>query len=390
MTPERISILFYKYMDGSATEAELLELSALTLLPANAPVLKNLEQEFWEKMQAVDYNLSEEEIEKLMNAIGRAKPATVRWLNWRRVAIAASIILCIGAGGYLLYFNMKKNNADEIVKKEQAPYDIKAPETDRATITLNDGSTLLLDSTVNEQTALQENIKLVKLTNGQIAYQAVDNKHAGVLQYNTLSNPRGSKVIEMILADGSHVWLNAGSSMAYPVANIGNERKVRITGEAYFEVAKDPKRKFLVEANGTTIEVLGTHFNVNSYDDEESIKITLLEGSVKISKTGTNALLQPGQQASVTNNIEVTNSADIDEVMAWKNGYFMFNRADIKTVMNQLSRWYDVDVVYEKGIPNINLGGEMKRDLNLSQVLKGLGKIGVNFRIEGKKLIVLP
>jgi ferric-dicitrate binding protein FerR (iron transport regulator) len=285
-----------------------------------------------------------------------------------------------------------------LAKKEEQPTiaanpptDIAAPTGNRATITLADGTKVFLDSAGKGQLAQQGTIKLIKLANGKIAYQPVDNGRGQSIAYNTLSNPRGSKVIDMQLSDGSHVWLNAGSSITYPVAFIGSDRRVELEGEGYFEVAKDAKRKFIVTANGVSTEVLGTHFNVNAFkDDGDDIKITLLEGSVKINNGNASGLLKPGQQALVAKEVKIVSDVDLHLVMAWKNGYFQFDKASLQNVMKQISRWYDVDVVYEGYNQPREFAGEIQRDLSLSEVLKILEKNKVHFRIEGKKLRVMP
>jgi len=300
---------------------------------------------------------------------------------------AASIILLLGIGSYFLL--AKKEKQPTIA--DNAPMDVAAPTGNRAMITLADGTKVFLDNVGNGQLAQQGTIKLIKLANGKIAYQPLGNGRGQSMAYNTLSNPRGSKVIDMQLSDGSHVWLNAGSSITYPVAFIGDSRKVELEGEGYFEVAKDAKRKFIVTANGVNTEVLGTHFNINAFkDDGQDIKITLLEGSVKINKGNATGLLKPGQQALVNNEIKIESDVDLHLVMAWKNGYFQFDRASLQNVMKQISRWYDVDVVYEGYNQPREFAGEIQKDLSLSEVLKILEKNKVYFRIEGKKLRVMP
>jgi len=309
-------------------------------------------------------------------------------------AAAASIILLLGAGAYFLFFN-RAEKPTEIVKTVLPDY-MKAPETNKAMITLANGQKVYLDSAVNGTLAMQGNVKLVKLANGQIAYQTASGETINEIKYNTLENPNGSKVIDMTLADGSQVWLNAGSSVTYPVAFVGKERKVSITGEAYFEVAPSispeggGKKPFIVKKGDAEVIVLGTHFNVNAYDDESDIKVTLLEGSVKVIKGSANSLLKQGQQAQVTNEVKVVNGADLEQVMAWKNGYFNFNSAGIRTIMKQLARWYDVEVSYEGNVPLQHITGEISRNVNASEVLKMLEYAGVHFRIEGKSIVVLP
>jgi ferric-dicitrate binding protein FerR (iron transport regulator) len=300
---------------------------------------------------------------------------------------AASILLLLGIGSYFLLTKKEKQPTIAV----NTPTDIAAPTGNRAMITLADGTKVFLDSVGKGQLAQQGSIKLIKLANGKIAYQPLGDGRDQSVAYNTLSNPRGSKVIDMQLSDGSHVWLNAGSAITYPVAFIGNDRSVELEGEGYFEVAKDAKRKFIVTANGVNTEVLGTHFNVNAFkDDGQHIKITLLEGSVKINNGNATGLLKPGQQALVANEVKIVSDVDLHLVMAWKNGYFQFDKASLQNVMQQVSRWYDVDVVYEGYNQPREFAGEIQRDLSLSEVLKILEKNKVHFRIEGKELRVMP
>lgn len=385
MAAERISNLFTRYMEGSATEAERFELSAMTLMAENIPLIKSLEQEYWEKMKESEGGLTGEEIEKLMRKIEMPKPAIVKSIFWRRIAIAASIILTLGAGSYFIFFN--KGKQSEIVKTT-LPNDIIAPTATKAIITLANGQIVLLDSLHSGTLAIQGNVNVLKTADGQIVY----NGSATTIEYNSLFNPRGSKVQPLTLSDGTKVWLNSESSIRFPTAFTGNERNVEITGEAYFEVAHEVARPFIVKDvnRGTAIQVLGTHFNVDTYSDEPAMKVTLLEGSVKVVKGTTINILKPGQQAQVGATVKIISTVDIDEVMAWKNGRFQFNKASLQEVMRQLARWYDVEIVYEGKIAPQQFGGKMQRDLKLSEVLDGLAKSQVHFRIEGKKVVVMP
>jgi transmembrane sensor len=183
------------------------------------------------------------------------------------------------------------------------------------------------------------------LNNGQVAYKVIGGKQSDVL-FNTLTTPRGGQ-FRLALPDGSEVWLNAASSIKYPTAFTGKDRKVEITGEAYFEIAHDASKPFKVRVNGMEVNVLGTHFNINAYHDEAFVNTTLLQGKVSLTKAGAVALLRPGQQARVDNtrSISVLNNVDVDQVVAWKNGYFSFEKADLQTVMRQIARWYDVDII---------------------------------------------
>jgi hypothetical protein len=234
-------------------------------------------------------------------------------------------------------------------------------------------------------------VYLVKLEGCKLAYKKNSGEISGKMRFNILSNPNGSRIVNIVLADGSRVWLNAGSTLRYPVLFMGKERKISVTGEAYFEIAHDASKPFIVTNGSLDIRVLGTHFNVNAFEDDgNDIKITLLEGSVKIKNGKATGLLKPGQQARVNKEIRVVSDVDLDMVMAWKNGYFQFENASLQTVLKQVSRWYGVDVVYEGNNQPRQFVGEMERDLSLLEMLKILEKNDVHFSIIGKKLIVIP
>jgi len=301
---------------------------------------------------------------------------------------AAAAVLLLSLGGYFYLSN--KTGDHPIFVKTTAPADINAPQTNRARITLASGQQIYLDSASVGMLASQGNVQLQKLADGQIAYRG----DAESLVLNTLVNPRGSKPVTMTLSDGTKVWLNAASSMTYPVAFHGGERSVEITGEAYFEVAHDPARSFIVKKmhDDAQVQVLGTHFNVNAYDDETSIKITLLEGLVQVAKGNNKSMVRPDQQAQIQNGmIHVIKNIEVDEVMAWKNGRFEFGDAsDITAIMRQISRWYDIDVEYQ-GNCTAGIGGSISRTVNTSQVLKMLEATGVvKFKMEGRKVTVIP
>jgi len=386
MPDQRLQYLFNLYIQRSCTPAEKRELYALALAMQHDADIQELLDKYWEE-QVSEFRMPEERSEGILKSILgneiKVVPRVHR-IHFRRSRwwAAAAIIIMLATGSYFMFFDKKTNNQDKIVNN--LPTDVEAPKGTKATITLADGRVISIDSL---STIDQANIKVTKTQDGQIVYAGLGNE----VVFNTLSNPRGSKVIDLVLNDGSHVWLNAGSSLTYPVAFIGKDRKVSITGEAYFEVTKD-SRPFTVSKGDMKVEVLGTHFNVNAYDDESDIKITLLEGSVNVlpraSARGT--VIKPGQQAKVANSqLSIVNNIDVEAVMAWKNGLFSFNRADLPTVMRQLSRHYDVEVQYEGKIPALEFGGKMQRDLNLSQVLRLLEKNEVHFRIEGRKIIVM-
>jgi hypothetical protein len=246
----------------------------------------------------------------------------------------------------------------------------------------------MLDSVGQGTMAVQGNVQLRKNANGEIIYQPGSGEAFGELQYNTIENPKGSKPVDMVLSDGTRVWLNAGSSMTFPLAFAGNERRVSMDGEIYFEVSHDASKPFIVAKNDVTVQVLGTSFNVQAYNNEKAMEVTLLRGAVRVNRGEKNSLLKPGQQAQINDDRIINRIADIPNVMAWKNGVFKFDRTPLEVMMRQVERWYDVEVYYEHGVPDIQLGGEIKRDLSLQQLLEGLGELGVHFEIKEKRLYV--
>jgi len=307
---------------------------------------------------------------------------------WYQVA-AAVIFLMLGVGTYLWFNNSTSSEIattnDNIILKQDIP-----PGTHGATLTLADGSKIILDSVDNGMLASQGTTKLVKQNNGQLVYET--NNPGKEALYNVLSTDRG-KQFQVTLSDGTRIWLNSVSSLRYPTTFTGKERRIEVTGEAYFEVAHKSAMPFLVKkSNGdVTIHVLGTHFNIKAYDDEADMKTTLLEGRVKITYGNNSNVLKPGQQAILNNvigQVQVIENADIDEAVAWKNGLFQFNNANIETVMKQVERWYDVEVIYADQKPNGHYRGKISRNVNASEMLKILEVSGVHFRIEGKKIIV--
>ncbi len=400
MSNARLQYLFAQHVAKTNTEAEKHELALLLLSPQSEDEIKELLQQSWDADGAFE-NMPLQKREDMINAIlGHDAPLfkerTVRsFAIWKRVAAAAAILLVLSVGSYFAF----KNKPVQEVAVNKAPEkkinnEIDAPASTKAKITLGDGRTVPIDSITSGTLATQGGVNLVKNANGQIVYSASQTA-PGEIQYNTLTNPRGSKVVDMILADGSRVWLNAGSSLTYPVAFSGNERKVAITGEAYFEVVHNDAKPFKVTYGKTEITDIGTEFNVNAYENEGNVKVTLLEGSIKVNQSlpGTNnkgIIIKPGEQAQVTSDIKIIKGVDVDKVMAWKNGVFNFQDASLEEVMRQVERWYDIEVVYQKGVPKFEFVGKLSRALSLSAVLHGLEVSKVNFRVEGRTVVVLP
>lgn len=293
---------------------------------------------------------------------------------------AASIIILLGVIAYF-YIRPARVEQDPILVRTDS-MEIQ-PGKSGAILTLADGSRVSLDSIQNGVIALQGGAR-AKVVNGTLLYEGKGQE----MLYNTMSTPKGRQ-FQVTLPDGTGVWLNAASSIRYPTAFAGAERKVEITGEVYFEVKKDI-RPFIVSAdNRAEVTVLGTSFNVNSYSNEAGVKTTLLEGAVQVSKGGQTVIIKPGEQADVQKNITVVKGVALEKVMAWKAGLFNFENVSLGEAMRQLERWYDIEVVYEKGIPNIELDGEMSKDITLNGLMNVLKELGVRYRLEGRKLTVL-
>ena len=316
---------------------------------------------------------------------------SVRWLRY-----AAAVLLITGAGLYLYRQTHTRKTAPASVQAV-VPNDV-APGKNKAILVLGDGTQISLDSAGNGALASQGRTKIMKTAGGRIVYLPDAAGSVAVLM-NTMYVPKGGQY-QLTLPDGTRVWLNAASSITYPTAFNGSGRSVTISGEAYFEVAKKANSPFHVRiGDRAKIQVLGTSFNVNAYEEETDIRATLLDGKIKVEQQQRSVVLTPGQQARLRTGplatasgpaITVIGHADIDKVMAWKNGYFNFEDMRFAEAMRQLARWYDIDVVYDNGIPEIPLGGETSRDLKLSDLLKGLAGAGVKYRLEqGRRLIIL-
>lgn len=391
MKEQRLEELFRRYLHNSLTDAEETELFRLWLDPLLESRRLQIFNDFYDGLPE-DKDMWIREADVVFQQIMKKKapvhhlPVKAGGTIWRRVAVAASVLLVIGVSSYFLLF-YKRKQPQEIVQTS-LPHDIGAPEKNRAMITLTNGQTIYLDSAANGSLIEQGNVKLVKLKNGEIAYEAT-GASSGDMSYNTLSNPRGSRIIDITLADGSRVWLNAGSSVTYPVAFTGNERKVSIEGEAYFEVAHDASKPFFVSKGKMTVKVLGTRFNVNAYDDDADIRVTLLQGSVQVTDHQYTVAVKPGEQAIVkADKIDVTDRVDLEQVMSWKEGYFRMKGTDLASLMRQIARWYNVQVTYINGVPEARFGGLINREVNLSDVLKALEQYGIYSRFENGKINV--
>ncbi|HEX9509764.1 MAG TPA: FecR domain-containing protein [Puia sp.] len=379
-----------KWLNGSITDPQKKEFidwynhfndEELLLPPEYQPVIKQLEEEMLVSIR-----------ERI--ALDASPPARIKWF---RVSAAAALITVLATGAW--FFILRKNSGQPPIAAQKSAPPAQAdvlPGSNKALLTLDDGSTIVLDSAKSGNLARQGNTRVLKSGDGQLKYEPVTGDPIAGISYNILSTPKGGQY-RLVLPDGSQVWLNAASSIRYPTAFSGKERKVEVSGEAYFEITKNASMPFRVladhqlkAAHPMEIEVLGTRFNVNAYADEAAIRTTLLEGSVKVSKGASSGLLRPGQQAQLQDNGEIRwiPDADTENAVAWKNGVFEFGDESLQTVMRQISRWYDVEVVYEGNIPADKFTGRVSRNTSLSGVLKILKLSDIRLTIENKKIIV--
>lgn len=416
MNRKRLHDLIMAYLTDSITATEGAELTRLLQSPESQEIFQeliysqlqgemlNLDQPSFQSLERIKQFLAEKMDETQPAPANDLPPDTfvqssarhIRFLNksWFRYA-AAAIILAFGIGVYLWTTNRK---SDQTLAEEGKPLpaDI-APGGNHAFLTLADGSTIALDSASNGHLASQGDVQIVKLASGQIEYN-LQGLTANDVLWNTMSTPVGGQY-QVTLPDGTKAWLNAASSITFPTAFTGEKRQVKIYGEVYFEVARNNQKPFMVDVDGkSVVEVLGTSFNINSYHDEGSIRTALLEGSVKIMYGKEESVLKPGYQATIAFSGQPPGSKDsaiqiqpahLDQALAWKNGLFSFNDADLRSVMRELERWYDINVQYRGAVPAITLKGKMYRNVNLSAVLDFLQRMGVDVRMEGKTLVVI-
>jgi transmembrane sensor len=417
MSPERLNYLIDRFFSDTCTKEERQELASVIDHPADSDEpLRTALEKAWMQHEPGDLLMPDEMSGRILQSLNL--PGHAVELGPRPVALpvrprltflrgnkkwwmAAAAALLVGSGLYLLA-PLSRNAAAPIAGKRAVPVDF-APGGNRASLTLGNGQKIMLDSANNGILAKQGSSTITKLSNGQLAYTTTNatsgssavpgsSVDPAAPLYNTMSTPAGGKY-ELTLPDGSRVWLNASSSITYPVAFAGNERQVEITGEAYFEVTKIKAMPFRVVARNTSVYVLGTSFNINAYSDENNISTTLVEGAVKIGSDKQQRVLAPGQQGRINadGNIDWITHADVEQAVAWKNGIFSFHDADIRTLMRQLSRWYDVEVTYEGAMPTGDFSGEIGRGLTLTQVLNGLSQEKVHYKIvEGNKIVILP
>ncbi|HWV66330.1 FecR family protein [Chitinophaga sp.] len=376
---EHIEALLLKKLEGKITDEEQRELDLWSdQNPLNPQLLEHLDDPAWMAAQM-----------EIFDSIPVRMPAgtrkgIVRMPRWLKIAAAALLIV---SGSFLI--KMLDRTPKEIAYTNQ-PSDVP-PGREGAMLTLSDGTVVSLDSLKQGLIAKQQGSDIV-VSNGKLGY--LQNHQSGrELKYNVVATPRGRR-FNFQLPDGSLVWLNAASSIRFPVNFDSNNRKVEVTGEVYFEVVSSPSQPFIVALNdGGFLKVLGTSFNVKAYPEEKEVSTTLISGKLAVeNRTGKNVFLSPGQQANMSpDNIKLSKNVQVDAAIAWKNNLFNFSDKKLEEVMREIARWYDLEVVYEHGVPDITFGGEMSRNESLSDVLLGLQDANVKFKlVSGRKLIVLP
>ncbi|MGF7078882.1 FecR family protein [Mucilaginibacter sp. UYCu711] len=370
MRKQELKNLFKKYHEGKCTEEE-----------------KALLEAWYLQFNEHDLDITTKRIKAIGNNILRELPGNHTLFRKIGVRLAAAAILI----GIILTVTLRLSFQYQPPKNTAYKPDI-APGTNTATLTLSNGKKINLTNAVNGKLANQSGIQIIKTGSGQITYQpTAEPTGATETQTNNISTPKGGQW-QLTLPDGSKVWLNSASVLTYPSTfKDQKERTVQLSGEAYFEVAKDKLHPFIVKTDQQSVTVLGTHFNINSYPDEPAVKTTLAEGRVKVStRTGDTKFLIPGQQAVLEKDALHVKEADIEEALAWKNGYFRFNDESIQSIMRKLSRWYNIDVQYVPDVSKDGLNGKISRFKNISQVLKALEATQtVHFKVEGRRVTVL-
>ena len=388
--------LIDKYLSDTISEVELTQLLQLVKeADANEELTAALKNH-WESATQIEADNKPYWDNKFLTIIRSAgntipiiKMHPPKITNRLSYSFSTAAILLVIIGTVYIFSSKNKTQPVKNTITRVLKQDIQ-PGGNKAFLTLSNGTNILLDSATNGLLAQQGNMNIIKLSSGQLVYKTdADNNAAHEVSYNTMRTPRGGQY-QLTLPDSTKVWLNSASSIHFPTSFLGIDRTVEITGEVYFEVAKNAAKPFTVNVNGMDVKVIGTHFNINAYNDDDVIKTTLLEGSVSVTKGKAALLLQPGNQAQLNNygEIKLIKNADLEEAIAWKKGFFFFKNSSLQNVMRQLSRWYDVEVDYEGSIPERNFGGELSRSLNIAQIFQVLDKSKVHLKVEGKKIIV--
>lgn len=350
---------------------------------------QTLVESWYLNWETAPFDVSEQQLQAdlLLVKLGLPKRRLNKWLYYQ---IAAAAIALITVGTAFYFFNYR--NASLIENLASVDGNSIVPGSNKAILTLSDGSKVILDKEGHLSPIKQLGVKISKSADGRLVYINARNRKP-VAIYNTITTPKGGQY-EVTLADGTHVWLNADSKLRFPVVFTGTERSVEVTGEAYFEVAKDQQKPFKVKSDNQEITVLGTHFNVNAYSNESFSRTTLLEGSIRVTKGVVQTLLSPGQQVinEVSSpSLKVRNVTDVNESIAWKNGLFMFEQEPVSSIMNKISRWYNIAVEYQGDVKGRKYSGTISKFEEVTEVLKTMQLTGtIQFKIEGRRIIVMP
>jgi len=384
---ERVKEILKRYLQGNCSESEKEIVEAWYLDQVDRPA--------WDFSAGEDIETGDRILAELRRRLQLTGEATVVRMRPRRdwVGYAAACILFIAVGTGVWWLQRQRRDTAPAGQAAVLPAGDVGPGGNKAILTLADGRKIALDSSAGGLIAQQGVSSIVQRTNGRLEYQSSPKNRTGASSdavYNSLSTPAGGQY-QLILPDGSKVWLNALSTIRYPSSFSGSDRVVQLNGEAYFEVAKDESRPFRVTARDLNVEVLGTAFNVNSYEDEPSIRTSLLQGSVRLVRGNTRLVLRDGEQAETAGHEDfaIVPGADVAKAIAWKNGSFSFDNDNIQTVMRQLAKWYDVEIQYQGEPTHTVFGGTMRRTLSLQQVLSALSRYDVRFQLKGRTLIVL-
>ncbi len=391
MEQNRIIYLHQQYLNQNLTSSELQEWKSILADPQNEHSLKELMKETWDGLKAtVLKDMAQAQAENLLQEIvSQPQFRETRKLWWPKWAVAASITLAVMIGGYFYY------DAHHQPKIELAYQNDIAPGKDGATLTLANGRKILISDALTGKIATEAGVTITKTDDGQLLYTVSPSggDAEGRGGFNTLTTTRGEQT-KVRLPDGTLVFLNSASTLKYSTI-FDNERRVALTGEAYFQVAHNKEKPFKVISNGQEVKVLGTHFNINSYTDETAIRTTLLEGSVHVSSlrgTKQSQILIPRQQAALSPSGSLTvEQVNADDVIAWTSGKFIFENQSIEAIMRTLSRWYDVEVVYQGNVKNNQFAGTLSRKDNISKILDKIAFTqAAHFKIEGRRITVMP
>lgn len=385
MDHQRINYLYNLYLDKTMSPQDLEEFRQVILDPGKEGELNQQMEAHWNRIAGeTTSDVPEVKMDQVFNRIVEQTQHSVKRIKlWSRIAVAAAIAAVV-SGIWLYTDHSIPGQHPQIVNQSNI-----GPGKVGATLTLANGKTIRLSDARDGELAVEAGVVIHKSPGGQLIYEFKGNKGQGG-KLNTLATSRG-ETYQVRLPDGSHAWLNSASSLTYSTDLIRKgKRVVKLEGEAYFEIAKDKSHPFIVESKGQEVEVLGTHFNVNAYLDEPVVTTTLLEGSVSITAAGTKRRIKPGEQAVNTASKVIVQQADVDNVVDWKNGDFFLNHIEFKTAMRKIARWYDMDIIYEKTVPdNMESGGWIARNKPLSAVLKSIESSGlVKFKVEGRKIYV--